>query len=739
MMTRLRITLLLAVSTVAFGGTIVVPNISGAGGQSIALGGAASRIQEVIGSGQFPGAIVITGIRLRAAPGKGPISFNYPSLKVTVSTTQTFPNTANGHMLPSLTYANNVGPDAVTVYNAALSGASAGCSAPGPCNFDIAIPFSTPFAFDPTKGRLLVDLVFSAPSGKPTGSLDAIAFSDATTSTIANVSGDPTQTAGKLGTDGIVFGLDTSTPLISAVENAATNLMPALPNSAIAQGAIFILKGSSLGPATISISQAAFQSTTLSGTSVSFTSGGSTVGVPLYYTSDGQVAGLLPSNAPIGKGTITVTYNNQTSPAFPITVVANNLGIFTTDSSGQGPGIVTYGDYSLVSPVKDSACGGPNTTCGAANPGDTLILWATGLGPVSGNDVSGAGLGQNMPSIPLTLWLGGIQAKITYQGRSGCCVGEDQIVFTVPNNTPTGCSVPLVAQINNQVSNTVSMPVAIGSRSCTLSDVALPATSVQQLGPGFKVGLIELDHFANDNGSGYFDQAKFDFVKILGPVPPAIQPFLASYVDNRPTGTCTVLQGGPSPADQLFNDISPLDAGSKFTVSGPNGSMTVTAATGDRPLLSAAGTFLVAGDYTVSGTGGKDVGSFTANINIPVSPVLVTPSSANNLSVTRAKGMTVNWNANGSKGTLELIVSSATDGTFNTSPTVSCKVPASAGTFTIPGYMLLALPPGTFTAFRFQLGDQAPATTSAFSATGIDFGLLQTFIDGTSLFGFTLN
>ena len=100
--------------------------------------------------------------------------------------------------------------------------------------------------------------------------------------------------------------------------------------------------------------------------------------------------------------------------------MSNNLGIFTVDSSGQGAGIVTYADYSLVSPMKAANCGGPNTTCGAANPGDTLILWGTGLSAVSGSDAAGAGLGQNMPNLSLQLWVGGVQAKVIYQGRSGC-------------------------------------------------------------------------------------------------------------------------------------------------------------------------------------------------------------------------------------------------------------------------------------------------------------------------------
>ncbi len=738
MITRVRVTLLFAAAAAAFGGTVVVPNNSTMPGNNPTPLRASFRAQEIVGGGLFPGAILITGIHVRAAVGKGPVSFSYPSFKVTVSTTQAFPNTSNGHTLPSLTYASNVGPDAATVYNAALSASSPGCTGSSPCAFDMSIPFTTPFPFDPTRGRLLVDLVASGANGTQTGSLDGVTFPDSTSSSIATVSGDPAQATGTRALGGFVLGLDTPTPLISAVENAASLLVPALPNSAIAQGAIFVVKGSNLGPANISIAPAAFQSTSLSGTSVAVTVNTTTLNAPLYYTSDGQVAALLPSNTPTGRGTVTVVYNTQTSPAAPITVVANNLGIFTVDSSGQGPGIVTYADYSLVSPAKAANCGGPYTTCGAANPGDTLILWATGLGPVTGSDVSGAGLGQNMPNIPLTLWLGGVQAKVSYQGRSGCCIGEDQIVFTVPDNVPTGCAVPLVVQINNQVSNSTLMPVANGSRDCTPVDAGLAAADLQQFGAGTTLGLIELDH--SSNGPGYQDQAQFNFVKILNDVPPVSQPFLATYFDSQPAGACTVLQGG-SLGGQFVNDknIAPLDAGSKFTVSGPNGSMTVTAATGGKPTLSAAGTFLVPGDYTITGTGGKDVGTFTAHINVPVSPALVSPVSSSNLTVTRSRGMTVNWDSNGSNGHVELAISSVADPTGSIRPTVVCTVPASAGTFTIPPYALLALPPGPGTGFWFQLGDQAPATSAPFSATGLSVGIVQTFIDGTSLFNFTMN
>jgi hypothetical protein len=171
-------------------------------------------------------------------------------------------------------------------------------------------------------------------------------------------------------------------------------------------------------------------------------------------------------------------------------------------------------------------------------------------------------------------------------------------------------------------------------------------------------------------------------------------------------------------------------------VKGPNGSITVTAANGDKPSLSAAGTFLIPGDYTITGTGGKDVGPFTANMNVPVSPTLTSPVSSTGLTVSRSAGMTVTWNGNGSTGHVELVLGSAINA--NTTASVTCTAPVSAGTFTIPPNMLFSLPNGNGTIFFFQLGDQGPATSVPFSAMGLNAGVAQTFIDGTSFGGFTI-
>jgi uncharacterized protein (TIGR03437 family) len=518
-------------------------------------------------------------------------------------------------------------------------------------------------------------------------------------------------------------------PNVAAVGNAASNLTF---NSPIAQGAIFVIYGTGLGPDAISISSTPFKSTTLSGTSVAVTVGTTTVNALMYYTSATQVAALLPSNTPTGSGTFTVTYNGQTSNSISHGIAPSNVGIFTIDSSGQGPAIVTYPDFSLVSAAKGANCGGPNTFCGAANPGDVLILWTTGLGPVSGDDALGAGLGQNMPNVPLTVWLGGVQAPVTYQGRSGCCIGEDQIVFTVPNNVPTGCAVPLVVQIGattNTVSNTTLMPVAKGGRDCTPTNPVLASVNVEQAvmaGP-VAYGAIELNHELNGAAPPVFqDTARFEFFKILS-LKPGRQPFFATWIDDQPPGTCRAYNnnlfggGGTDPT----GTVTLLDAGSSFTVKGPNGSVPITGNPGEfSATLSGTGSFLVPGSYTVTGSGGADVGPFSATITVPRLPTLASP--ANNTTVTRSDGLTVTWTGGDPAGNVQILVNSALNNSFNAGGTATCIAPAGAGKFTIPPYVLLALPAGNLAGIVL-----APADTGVpFTAPGLSLGLLSTHNDG---------
>ncbi len=515
-------------------------------------------------------------------------------------------------------------------------------------------------------------------------------------------------------------------PIAAAVTNAASYNDPALPNGPIAQGSIFVIKGNNLGPATLAIAQSAFQSATLNGTSVNVTVGGTTVAALMYYTSVTQVAALLPSNTPVGTGTITVTYNQQVGPARPITVVASNVGIFTVTSDGAGAGIVTNPDYSLVSNTQAANCGGPNTTCGAANPGDALIVWATGLGPVNGSDASGAGLGVNMTSVPLTIWLGGVQVPAIYQGRSGCCVGEDQIVFTVPANAPTGCAVPLTLQVNAFMSNTVMLPIAAtGTRTCTTANPSFPASIVAQFATGkgpFSFGSLNINR--NDN---FPDGLSDDFNALFARFAPvaSAQPFFMSYIDDAPRGTCHVFNS-LNGATQPLTLLAGLDAGPQATVTGANGTKVVPGSGGSyQAELSANGTYYASGATTVAFPGGADIPAFNTTITPPAFPTMTSPKAdaSSPTAVTKANGLTVTWTGGSANVYVEIDGSSSTDQTGSAGASFSCTVPSTAGTFTIPASVMLAMPSGNLGGIYFA--PTYPLTNFTPQGVNVGFGSVQ--------------
>jgi uncharacterized protein (TIGR03437 family) len=511
---------------------------------------------------------------------------------------------------------------------------------------------------------------------------------------------------------------------VSSVTNAATYIDPALPNGALAQGAIAVAKGKNLGPSSIAVDSKPFQNASLGGTSVAITVGGTTVPALMYYTSFNQIAFLVPSNTPAGTGTITVTYGGQAGAPAPITIVPNNVGIFTVTSDGQGAGIVTYPDYSLVSATKAANCGGVNTTCGAANAGDVLIIWATGLGPVNGSDASGAGLGVNMSQVPASVWVGGVQAQVAYLGRSGCCIGEDQIVFTVPSDTPLGCAVPLLVQIGSQVSNSVVMPVAAaGTRTCSPSDTAFSTSTVVTLSTGagpFTYGDIELRR--QDQVPGLADKVDGEFARFT--IPAAAQPFFISYIDEPAMGSCQIFNNPNGQQAIPIQPVAGLDAGPQMTVQGPNGSISVTGNGGSyQKLLSANGTFLAAGNYTVSAPGGADVSKFSTQVTLPTMPVMTspTPDAKTPSPVTRSNGLTVSWTGGQPGQVIQLEGFSATDKNFTTGADFLCSVPAAAGTFTIPSNILLAMPTGNFGGLNFR----PYAATAPVTGTGVMLAFIK--------------
>lgn len=151
-------------------------------------------------------------------------------------------------------------------------------------------------------------------------------------------------------------------PTVSAVLNNYSSTLPNAPNYGIAPGTLMVVYGSNLAAPG---SQAVLQDSskglplTLNGSSVSVTVGGKTVQPAFYYALPTQLAVVLPSNTPVGTGTITVSYGGQTSAAAPLKVVASAFGF---DYYGGALAAVTDSNYSLI------------TTTHSAIPGQTYVF-----------------------------------------------------------------------------------------------------------------------------------------------------------------------------------------------------------------------------------------------------------------------------------------------------------------------------------------------------------------------------
>src|SRR6202041_1846058 len=122
--------------------------------------------------------------------------------------------------------------------------------------------------------------------------------------------------------------------------------------------------------------------------------------------------------------------------------------------------------------------------------------------------------------------------------------------------------------------------------------------------------------------------------------------------------------------------------------------------------------------YTFTGPGGKDVGPFTATLTFPVPLTWTNESSIS--AVTESQGQLITWTG-GASGTYVYISGNSSLSTdLAVSGSFICLAPVSAQQFTIPSYVLLALPTGTGSLGVFNFSNPVK-----FTATGIDTGYAE--------------
>jgi len=152
----------------ALANALVVPpqftNTDASGLSGIFYAAPGLRIQEVYAADLFAlnGPILITEIRLRRDPAAATFQTTNSSIRFVLSTTQKAPGAL------SLTFADNLSSDQTVVFDGSLVVSSLiNKPATGAMPFDIVIPLTQPFLYDPAAGNLLLDVLQSAPSSSP--------------------------------------------------------------------------------------------------------------------------------------------------------------------------------------------------------------------------------------------------------------------------------------------------------------------------------------------------------------------------------------------------------------------------------------------------------------------------------------------------------------------------------------------------------------------------------------------
>jgi uncharacterized protein (TIGR03437 family) len=725
MSAKMRLLSVLLSGSLAMASTGVAPtaNATAAGNATnpIPLTSSSIEVQELVGNGQLPSpTFMITGLSFRAAPGTGPIKAAIGSLSVYLSTSPNYPNTSgSGKTLMSPTFANNVGPDKTLVYSGTnVTWSDSGCAAPGPCPFDINIVFTTPFLYSGGgNGTLLIDMVETGVSAT-SGTFDAASFA-APGGGVSQVTGTGGAAAGTFSYQGSVVQLTYTSaaqiPSFSGIVNPASNIPPGFfQNSGIAQGSIFVVYGSNLGPASLAQASTLPLPTTagLGGTSIGVTVGGTTVNAPMLYTSQGQVAAVLPSNTPVGTGGLTLTYNGL-SGTTPITVVASNFGISTVNESGSGPAVVTFPNYSVVSSTN------------SAKPGDTLILWGTGLGPLPAGSSDASGAAGPLGITPsIQVFVGGVAAQVLYAGRTPTAVGLDQINFVVPASAPAGCNVSIVVQTTSPaatVSNGPTMSIASADGApCSDPTQTIPTSYLSK--SGAKIVYAALQQQASvsyTNGvaatttsgsaaAGFFQfsQAQLSAQAALTNTEPSLGSCLTGIVPGSGSSN------GPPVATYL-------NGGTSVTLTPPTGAPLTLASSGagsgviyqNGNVTSA----IPAGTWNFSNTGGAGVGPLSFTFPVPAQVTWTNQAALTSTSIARAQPLTVTWSGGDANGYVDILgqASVGSQNAPNYTYYFDCAAPTAAGQFAVPPSVMLGMPVGASAYASLQV------STFAFPVTAV--------------------
>ena len=235
---------------------------------------------------------------------------------------------------------------------------------------------------------------------------------------------------------GALFG---QTPAVA--DGGVLNGASFVKGQAVAPGSLVSIFGTNLASAN-ALANSIPLSTTLSN-SVTVTFNG--VAAPLSGVfhdpvNGDQINAQLPWEVPSGTANVVVRNSNGTSA--PVSVnIGPSPGIFVF-----GTQAIAYGNSDGIIAAANGSIQGLNTHPAKINDPTTLVILATGLGPVNpplqtGNIVTDNQV-HSTTTAP-TVTVGNVPAQVVFSGMTPQFVGVYQINIIIAPGTPTGDAIPL--------------------------------------------------------------------------------------------------------------------------------------------------------------------------------------------------------------------------------------------------------------------------------------------------------
>lgn len=503
-----------------------------------------------------------------------------------------------------------------------------------------------------------------------------------------------------------------------AVFNLLSRAPQGLPNAAIAQGSQLVIEGKNIGPAPSARGQFPLP-TELGGVSVQIQSGDIATKALMDRASPGSITCVVPSTTPLGDATLTVTFMGRTTAPLPITIVRTSVGIGARNATGYGPSVAWNVPPDIPIRLDESILQIPNTLNQSAKPGQTMVIQATGLGPVAVDETGEFLLELDVPA---EVMAGNQRATVIAKVRADR--GKDFILFKLPDDVPQGCYVPIAVLAGGVTSNTTSISVSASGGACS-DPTGFSSSDLEgaQKSGSLSVGVIQFNRF--DLGGNPYSEASGRFVRY------GAEPLLDSFAANSgafgargsfalpPLGTCTVARDRPD-----LTPAQPLNVGQALNLSGPNGRLQLAA---PNYSFEAERDVFTPGDYTVdNGTGTAAFGPFSAAITLP--PPVKWTNQDTLTSADRSQDLSVTWTGGVTDKEFVMILGSSQGEKSDIG--FLCTEKVSAGKFTVPAWVLSSLPasaaiprdegfPSGYMAIL-----TAPLTSAArFSGPGLDFGI----------------